>query len=371
MKIRSYWLKVLGRVAFLKLVFLIPFFTPIKFYWPALSFEILWKNFDGPYFLAIASSWYNPVKLKTFWAWLNRTPKYFPAHFPLFPFFIKVFSLLGFSLPTAGFLVSLIFSFLIVFIWIKLYQVIYKKLPPLFYSWMVLLFPPRMWAVTNVISPETLFIFLILSSFFLWLRKKYFLALITAGLTFWTKSPGFFIFAAYGLWLWLIEHKTNLRRTFIDYRSWLIIILGLVAFLGLDYFYFRTTGNFWAYFQSGNNIHLFWPPLQVFNPRQVWVGSFWLEDIVLLLTIYAFLLLRRWSKVKRSPLTLFSLLYLSSLFFIAHRDISRYSLPLVPVLLLINPDLLEENNLKTKIVLGIYLILTFFYSWNFINGNHL
>ncbi len=370
MRRKNYWLKVFSGVLFLKILFLLPIFTQLKLYWPQLSFTTWWKNFDAPYYLAVAQSNYNPTQILHWWSWLNRPPAYYPAHLPLFPFAIKLVNFLGISLPLSGFIISFILSFGVVWAWIKLYQKENKTYPSLLISWSVLLFPPRMWTINNIISPEPLFIILILLTFLFWQERKYLVALLLAGAAFWTKSPAFFLFASFGLWLWLIEHKGNLLKTFMDKRSWLIIFIGLLSFLTLSYFYLHQSGDFWAYFHSGNNIHLFWPPLQVFNPLQVWVGSFWLEDIVLLLGLYFYLLIRSWPNFKNSPLWIFSALYLSSLFFVAHRDISRYALPFVPLLLLMNKGILKDN-WKNRLVFGLYLILTFFYSWNFINGNHL
>ncbi len=373
MTIKNYWLKIIGGIALLKIAFLIPFFTSFKLYWPSLSFEVLWKNFDGPYFLAVADTWYSPERIADLWAWLDRSAAYFPAHFPLLPFFIDLLKQLSLglvSLPAAGILVGFIFSLLLVWVWIRLYQALFNRLPHPVLVLVVALFPPRMWVVNNIISPEALFMSLTLLAFLFWQKQRYLLAIIHAILAFWTKSPAFFIFAAFGLWLWIAEHKLSIIQTLKDRRSWLVIIGGLTAFVGLNWFYYLTTGDFWAYFKSGDNMHLFWPILQVFNPNQVWVGSFWLEDIVLLLSLYTLLLLKSWQRFKQSPIWMFSALFLFSLFFVAHRDISRYALPIVPFLILMNAGMIKDG-LKTRISLVVYAILVFFYSWSFVAGNHI
>ena len=372
-RVMKYWVKILSVWLALKVIFYLPFFSGVKLLWPGLSFDLLWKNFDGAYFLAVADSWYSPDRLNALWAWLDRPATYFPAHFPLLPGFIWVFSKMGLSLPWAGVLVTNGFELLMMWVWVRLYQVVYKKLPPWWLVMGIVLLSPRMWVVNSVISPEALFITLTLLAFFFWEKEKYLLAVFHAVLAFWTKSPAFFIFAAFGLWLWLVEHKASLWLTIKDKRSWLVIFGGLLAFIGLNWFFYLKTGNFWAYFQSGDNMHLFFPPLQVFNPKQVWVGSFWLEDVVLLLSLYSLLLIRSWNKFKEKPFWVFSALFLSSLFFVAHRDISRYALPVVPVLILMNADGfkgLEMDKRRNRVIVAIYIVLTFFYGWNFINGNH-
>ncbi len=370
----KYWVKILGAWLFLKIIFYLPFFTGVKLFWPGLSFDVLWRNFDGTYFLAVADTWYDPVKIEALWAWLDRPVGYFPAHFPLLPGFIWVVYKMGLNLPWAGVLVSNGFGLLMMWVWARLYKVVYKRMSPWWLVLMIALVSPRMWVVNSVISPEALFIVLTLLAFFFWEKQKYGLAVIHAVLAFWTKSPAFFIFTAFGLWLWLVEHKTNLWLTIKDKKSWLVILGGVVAFMGLNWFYYLKTGNFWAYFQSGDNMHLFFPPLQVFNPKQVWVGSFWLEEIVLLLSIYSFLWLKSWEKFRKKPFWIFSGLFLGSLFFVTHRDISRYALPIIPILILMSADWFKNQAMdewRNKTLIVIYILLTFFYGWNFINGNHL
>ena len=101
-------------------------------------------------------------------------------------------------------------------------------------------------------------------------------------------------------------------------------------------------GDFFAYLNSGDNIHLFFPPFQVFNYSAPWVGTFWLEEVVY---IYLFGLLgliklvskgkKGRGKTKYQTMAWFTGVFLFSIFFVSHRDVARYALPVFPFVLLV------------------------------------
>ena len=81
-------------------------------------------------------------------------------------------------------------------------------------------------------------------------------------------------------------------------------------------------------------MHLFWPPFSVFAPKgQVWVGNFWLEDVIWTWLVFGVGIM----KLREKKLTIehyFAGLFFLSTLFVAHRDIGRYILPIAPFVLI-------------------------------------
>ena len=99
---------------------------------------------------------------------------------------------------------------------------------------------------------------------------------------------------------------------------------------------------------------------------QYWVGDIWLEDIVyiFMLGLLGGLLLL---KQGLYPLAFFVLTFLTASMFIAHRDISRYTLPVIPFILIAFEKILVSK--EFKIVLIILSLVFYLYSQNYIINN--
>lgn len=149
----------------------------------------------------------------------------------------------------------------------------------------------------------------------------------------------------------------------MKYFPLFLIPLGL---LGVFYLYSQTYGDFWAYFHSGDNIHLTFPPFQVFNKHQFWVGDIWLEDIIYVF-ILGFLGGIMLIKQKLYPIAFFVLTYLFAATLVVHRDISRYLLPVSPFILIAFERVLTSR--EFKIILPIILLAIYLYAQNFILQN--
>jgi len=220
---------------------------------------------------------------------------------------------------------------------------------------------PRMWAVRSVGSPETLFILLTVGSLYFFGQKKYWLSGIAGALAVLTKSPGILLLFAYGLAL----TEKYIKTKSLELKAYPILLIGL-AIMGLFVFYGFKTGDFLAYFHSGDNIHLQVLPFKIFDSSQPWVGDFWLEDVLwvylagIVGVYYAFKKSRVWGW--------FGTVFLASIFFVSHRDISRYSLPLIPVVLLGLSDILKRREVKW--VLAAMVIPLYFYTLNFVAHNY-
>lgn len=316
--------------------------------WITAGLDIVRRNFDGPYFAVVAKSWYKHDIISSNFSF-PLPLEYYPAHFPLYPFLMSLFGKLGYL--SGGLIINLLASTAAA---ITLYYIAVKQKwgHPLYISLVSLFFWPRMWAVRSIASPETLFVLFIISSLYLFETKRYWLAGLVGALAVLTKSPGILLFPAF-----IISSK-------FDKKIWPTLLIPL-ALLLLFTIYYLQTGDFWAYFHTGDNIHLQIMPFKVFDSRQPWVGNFWLEDV---LWIYLIAGIGVWRAFKKSHTWgWFGIVYYTLILFVSHRDISRYSLPLVPVVLYGLAEVFEKKEVRWT--LALLTIPTFFYTLNFLSHN--
>ena len=350
----------------------LPFFLRLPRFWninlPTGGMATIMKNFDGLYYVVIAKSLYHPEIIK------NLVPFdlpviYYAAHFPLYPLLIRIGSLAINSLWSmlsisvlAGLLSALVF-----YLFLKEFKL---SKEPLWLTIIYLLFPARWLIVRSVGSPESLFILFLLLSFYFFKKKNWWLAGGFGALAQLTKPPGILLFLAYGIYLlwqnWQSikeDWQTKLSQLIKTYAPLFLIPLALLA---VSLYYLYIYGDFFAYFHSGDNIHLFWPPLQIFNAAAAWVGTYWLEEAIyiyligILGVIYLF-------KQKRDDLAIFAAIFYFTTLFISHRDISRYSLPMLPFILIAFDKFLVRK--EFKIALAIIILPIYLYAINFIAGN--
>lgn len=337
------------------------------------GFNTIYRNFDGLEYVIIAKTFYYPSSIAS----LQQTlpANYFASHFPGYAILIAFFA------PLAGFLKSMLFTSIlstILAVWAFYFFVRNLKLSahPLFLSFIFLILPARWLIVHSVGSSEPLFIFFIITALYFFIRFEttrhftdIYLAAFAGLLAQITRPPGILLFIAlivYLLWKIVKERKgqiTLLLRTIAGYFPLFLIPFGLV---GVFFLYNQTYGDFWAYFKSGDNIHLTFPPFQVFNKYQFWVGDIWLEDIIYIF-ILGFLGGVMLLKQKLYPLAFFVLIYLTASTLIAHRDISRYLLPIAPFVLIAFEKVLTSK--EFRIILPIVLLAIYLYAQNFILAN--
>jgi 4-amino-4-deoxy-L-arabinose transferase-like glycosyltransferase len=324
------------------------------------DFLYIYKHFDGPLYIIPAKTMYDPKEI----AVLNRDsvlsqdPKYFSAHLPLYPALIRLAS------PFVGYLkgmigVTQLFSVFLAFLFylfLKRFNI--TKHPLILTS--VFLFLPRFLVVRSVGAPETLFMFLILLSLFFFEKGRYAAAGITGALAVMTKTPGILLFGAYGLVF--LERFVKERKL---KASWFFILLIPLGFLAVCALYGVRTGDYLAYFHSGDNIHLV-SPFAVFDFQKSWVGTAWLEDVLFYFLLYGLAVYQLKDSRHRS-LFYFSLVYWTATLFVQHRDISRYSLPLWPLACIAFENFLTSKKFLT--VAAILLLGIFFYAWNFLIYN--
>lgn len=358
------------RVYLILIVFLfsllvwLPFALKIKLPGWGMDFsqgtKTLWQNYDGPYYLTVEKTWYNKDQIKADFSSTVPT-EYYPAHLPLYPAIIWIFNnfLKG---PTAMLLATLVGS-LLCFLMLFKYLNEFKISKNAFWFCLAFLLIPARWVALRAVgSPEPWFVFFILASIFYFKKEKFLVAGLFGALAQLTKSPAVILLGAYGLFALVDSIKTKK----ILWKYWPVLIQILTVPL-LFWFYGLRTGDFLAYFHSGDNIHLFWPPFSVFSPiGQAWVGDFWLEDIIWTWLFFGLGIM----KLRDKKLTIeyyFAGLFFVSTLFVAHRDISRYILPIAPFVLMGWDSLIQKK--EFKIVLGILVVPILLYTWSFLLHN--
>jgi Gpi18-like mannosyltransferase len=326
--------------------------------WISAGLNTVYQNFDGPFYIVVAKTWYNHDLIRNLFSF--KLPlEYYPAHFPLYPMMLGLVSLLGLDHLQAMLVVNLVMTVITAGVFYKIAVNLGWESP----FWAVfawLFWWPRMWAVRSVGSPESLFILGIILSLYFFQTKKYFWAGVAGSAAVLTKSPGILLLITY----FLILILQFIKEKKINWQAWPVLMIG-VTLAGLFYYFQLKTGDFWAYFHTGDNIHLQIFPFRVFDSNQPWVGDFWLEDVIWVYLIAGIGVYR--AMKKNQVWGMFGAVFFAVIMFVSHRDISRYSLPLVPVVLLGFSDLLAKKEVKW--LLALMVIPLFFYTINFISHN--
>lgn len=326
------------------------------------NFQTILKHYDGPLYIIPAKTLYNahdplfethPIGLST---------HYFAAHFPLYPLFIRLLA------PFIGYLKSMLMVTMIFSVaFFNFFYYFLKKLRitehPLILTFILLFLTPRFLVVRSVGSPEPLFLFTLIASLFFFIRRQYFYAGILGGVATITKTPGILLFAGYTLWF--VEQCMKTRKIEIRW-TWILLIPGglLLVFL----LYWRQYGDFFAYFNSGDNIHLIFPPFSVFNFQKNWVGTAWLEEIIFLYFFYLIGLCTLHQNKMMRPVFYFMLVFFIATILVQHRDISRYSLPMLPFVAMAYEKFFTSRKFLFALVILIPAI--YLYVWNFMLYNN-
>lgn len=322
------------------------------------GFNTIYRNFDGLEYIVIAKSLYNTQIINSLP--LSLPASYYASHFPGYAIFINIFA------PVLGYLKSMLFvsllsTVLASFAFYFLVRNFNLSKHPLYLSFLFLILPARWLIVHSVGSSEPTFILFVILSIYFFMKfniagkiSNILFASFFGMLAQITRPPGILLFIALSSYL-LWRRRFSLPLLLIPF-----VLLGIFLLFNQNY------GDFWAYFHSGDNIHLTFPPFSVFNKNQFWVGDIWLEDIVYIF-ILGFLGGIILIKQKLYPPAFFILIYLLAAVFVAHRDISRYLLPISPFVLIAFEKVLTSR--EFKIILPFILVAIYLYAQNFILNN--
>lgn len=329
-------------------------------------------NFDGPYYIVAAKTLYDPKSIEQNFSF-PLPAIYYSAHYPLFPLLIRgaatVFPFLSYPYAMIG--VTVITTVAAVYLFYLLLEQAGLKKHALWLSLLFTIFPARWFITRSVGSPEPLFLFLIMAAVYFFQKGKWLSAGLFGVLAQWTKAPGILLFISFTVailaanWPQLAKIDAAVWIKKLPWRAYPIALIPL-SLVALFLWYGQRYGNFLAYFNSGDNIHLMFPPFGVFNPAQVWVGTFWLEEVI---WIYLFGALGVVQLVKQRRLTMasFVAVFFLSILFVSHRDIARYSLPIVPFLFVAFSNVL--SNTAFRWIMLILVIPIYLFSVAFITNN--
>lgn len=362
------------------------------------TFDTVLRHWDGPLYIIPAKTLYNindPLIQENI---LGLSDKYFAAHLPGYPVTIRALApLVGY--PKATVAATLLTS---IALFSAFYYVVRKlrlSSKPLFLTFVFMFLTPRFFVVRSVGSPEPLFLLAIILSIYFFTTRKYLFAGMLGALAVITKTPGMLLFIAYTGFL-IIEYVRG-KKISPGVLSILLIPVGLLGVFTLYYFQY---GDFFAYFNSGDNLHLSFPPYQTFNAADHWVGTAWLEDILYIYLLYGYTtieLLRRLAlHVYRSKNVItsyiqrlkerwkiilgldgytseqerfyaitscFAMVFYIAIISVMHRDISRYSLPLLPFAIITFEKFFTTK--RFQLLLFILIPAIYMYAWNFMGEN--
>ncbi len=351
----------------------LPFFFKLEKFWTIPlekeGMATVISNYDGPLYIVVAKTLYNTELIKQIVSF-PLPVEYYAAHFPLYPLLIRLLSIL-FGFPYASLITTLLSSIVCLYFFFKLAKEELGKEKAKLLLLVFSIFPAR-WLVTrSVASPEPLFIASIIASVYYFNKKEYLKSGIWGALAQLTKSPGSLLFLALAgsLAYQTLKNASKIKtKKVIRIFEWksLWILLIPISLICLFFFYGLKFNNYLAYFNSGDNIHLFFPPFQVFNYSAPWVGTFWLEEIILIYILGGWGVINLF-KQKRITMALVSGFFFISILFVAHRDIARYFLPAVPFLLIAYEKTITKKEFKvilTLIAIPIYLFTLAFISQN-------
>lgn len=343
--------------------FIFYFNLPGKIGFNNVSLETVFFNYDGPNYMVIAKCGYNKNCIGPNFS-LPQPVEYYPAHLPGYPILINFFSNF-ISTPKAMLLITLFGSIFLTLILYEFLKLFIKEKKAFWLSILFIFFPARLFVLRQIGAPETWFLASIIASIFYFKKGKYLVAAIFAALAQSLKTPAIILFASYGIMAIyeLIKNK-NFGVVFKKYFWFILTPITIFAIFNL---YRLQTGDFWAYFHSGDNFHLNQLPYLVFISTKSWINTIWLEDIIYIYLIAIYGVYRLFKKYKFDIVTVFPALFTFATLLVAHRDISRYIAPVYPFLLLAFARFLNKKSLKIIFLILFPAILL--YAINFVAGN--
>ncbi len=352
----SIWFIILQIIAFVSINF-----TDIEqsHSWPEQPLEsfLYWARWDSNWYASIATDGY-----------ILQDGNSNVTFFPLYPLLIKILNLvLYIDVLWAGFLISIISAILSLFYLYKLIQIDFdakhvKK------CLIFLLFLPAAFFFISTYT-ESLFMLLIILSFYLARNNKWLLASIFALLASITRIPGILLFPVL-IVEYLAQHEYKLNKIRKDFIYLFSIPLGLVTLM-IFYWYKFNDALIFLHNQSTYLRSFTWPHEVIksyiytilINPNEVVSELYWILIIDLTMLILFLLLAIIAFKKLRLSYSIFLLLNILILIFTGTLSgMSRYVLPLFPAVILfgfLNNKILRSLILIIFGLTQVYLIARF------------
>lgn len=317
----------------------------------------IYRNYDGLLYVVAAKSWYDPAVIDSLSVEQGLPSQYYAAHLPLYPALIRALSFLGYI--KAMMVVTLASSVMLGWLFYSFVRNNQLTKRPLLLT-ITMLMLPRFLVVRSIGSPESLFMFLSLAAVWFYEKRAYLGAGVAGGLAVMTKLPGILLFPALIITEGIRMYQAGRFRM---PSVWLLLIPA--GLLSACLVYMQQYHDFFAYWHTGYVVPMPYP-YSAFNSTARWVGTHWLEEIVLYFYVYATTVIYAYRHHLRSLFT-FSLVFFIGLLFVQHRDIARYALPLWPITCIIFERFFTSK--KAIIVLIAVTPAIYLYAWGFLQGN--
>lgn len=318
------------------------------------------KNWDGPHYIVVARTFYNLSAIEQY-LFTDVPPIYYTAHFPLYPIAIALVApVMGYFY--SGLFVNLLCGVLLNIVFYRVAERFTKH--PLFLTFVFTVFPARFFVTRAIVAPETMMVLCIFLSLVMWEEKKYFRGALWGALGILSKVKAGFLFPAYIASE--CEKYLTKRASFQKATLWALLIP--LFLVGLFYIFYLQTGNFLAFFEAekGNDLFVTFPFAQ-FNSKAAWIGTAWLEDVVLYFAALFILTVTLYFKKENRSWFYYVLFYGIFLIFVPQRDITRFMFPMYPIFLLTFEQFFTSR--EFKIALIILLPAIYFFAWNFMIQN--
>lgn len=346
------------------LLFLTYLLSAVLFYAPYIvknRFNVVERNWDGPAYIVIAKTFYNPdlIKKENYIRKYIPNPKQFTEKFPLTAVFIRVFSFMSYE--KSMIFTSLLFGFLSIVVF---YQILIQlKIKRAFFISVLYIFLPARWFVLQKVGgAEAIFLFFALLSIYLYLKNKYFLSSISLLFCTLTKINALLLVLSYFCIFLFLK-----RRKIINIFFYFLPIFGVIA---LFYYYFLQYGNFFVYFQTDarcfESLSLFKMPYSVFDASACYVGTIHLDDMFWFYGI-GFLAILKMLKEGKRELLMFFLPSFIPMIFLAHLDFTRHGIFLYFLFGIIFSNFLVKK--EVRIILILLIPAVYLYARNFVNVN--
>ena len=322
------------------------------------GFESIYRNYDGMLFVIPAKGNYRSDQIEKLKV-LDLKPAYYAAHTPGYPLLIKLLS------PFVGYLESMLFINVVASIALGcLLYLFYVRFfgatrPLLLVSITLLL--PRLWILRSTGSSEVVFLCCIIAASLLLKEKKYALAALFAAYASFTRIHG--ILFGLGICLFAASHWSRTKK--MDWGTLLVGASAVFGFVATCLLYLRQYGDFFAYFHTGALV----PSGMIysqFDSTAKEIKTFFLEDLLVyfgLVWVYIFDAIQK----HKNFLFYFVVVYFGFTLTIQHRDLARYLLPIMPVLIGSSSSIWEKKSVRLAFIAVLPAI--YWYVVNFMGSN--
>ncbi|OGM19275.1 hypothetical protein A2686_04795 [Candidatus Woesebacteria bacterium RIFCSPHIGHO2_01_FULL_38_10] len=333
---------------------------------PNAPYQIwIWANFDGRHFLHIVQEGYKDFNF---------------AFFPLYPFLISLTSRL-FSLPSiiSGLIVSYSFSIAMIIVLYKIIRLDYKDNVSLVAIFLLSIFPVSYYF--QAVYSESVFIFFLVSSFYLARKKNFFLSGVFAALCTLTRFSGIALIPAL-VTEWVFQNENLLKNYKIFLKKLLTqgIFYPFIGFTGIGIYmlYLKIAFNdpflFYKSFSAWSREELTFLPVVIYryfrifltvdkNLQVYWIAV--LEFVVAMGSLIASLFV--WKKVRPSyAILMISIILMGSTSgsFIGTPRYILHSFPLFIWLSLLSC----KNRQIFYFLVFVFLVLSFIFTAMFTRG---